>query len=141
MIYVDSSVLLELYLDGPRAAEARALLDEPETKVASWLLMVEVPVVLRRALPGARNRAVLTRSLERFDADVEDIGLVDSLTDVGIRIRSDHRFARCRALDAVHACTALLLKEWTGHPVRLETFDDRLAALASELSLQTASRA
>ena len=136
MIYVDSSVLLELYLDGPRAAAARGILDEPETKAASWLLMVEVPVVLRRALPGARHRTTLTRALARFDADVEDIGLVDSLTDVGIRVRSDHRFAHCRALDAVHACTALLLKEWTGHAVRLETFDDRLAVLASELGLR-----
>jgi len=136
MIYVDSSVLLELYLDGARAAEARAILDEPEAKAASWLLMVEVPVVLRRALSRPRDRAVLTRCLERFDADVDDIALVDSLTDVGIRVRSDHRFARCRALDAVHACTALLLREWTGHAVRLETFDERLAALAAELTLR-----
>jgi predicted nucleic acid-binding protein len=136
MIYVDSSILLELYLDGARAADARAILDRADAKVASWLLMVEVPVVLRRALPRARDREVLARCLERFDADVDDIGLVDSLTDVGIRIRSDHRFARCRALDAVHACTALLLREWTGHAVLLETFDDRLANLAGELNLR-----
>ena len=136
MIYVDSSILLELYLDGARSAAARAILAEPEAKVASWLLMVEVPVVLRRALSQARHQAVLKRALERFDRDVDDIALVDSLTDVAIRIRSDHRFARCRALDAVHACTALLLREWTGHAVRLETFDERLASFASELSLR-----
>lgn len=56
MIYVDSSILLELYLDGPRATDARAILDEPETKVASWLLTVEIPVVLRRRWPPIRNR-------------------------------------------------------------------------------------
>jgi len=136
MIYLDSSVLLELYLDGARAAQARAILDLPEAKVASWQLMVEVPVVLRRALSRPGDRKVLARCLERFDADVDDIGLVDSLTDVGIRVRSDHRFARCRALDAIHACTALLLKEWTGHAVRLETFDERLGLLAGELNLR-----
>lgn len=135
MIYLDSSVLLELYLDGARSSEARAVLDEPESKVASWLLMVEVPVVLRRALGAERHADVLARALERFDADVEDIGLVDSLTDVALRVRSDRRFARCRALDAVHACTALLLREWTGHAVRLETFDGRLGELAEELGL------
>jgi len=135
VIYLDSSVLLELYLGGDRAADARAILDEPEAKVTSWLLMIEVPVVLRRALPGPSGRDVLAACLERLDADVQDIGLVDSLTDVGIRVRSDRRFARCRALDAVHACTALLLKEWTGHAVRLETFDGRLAELAAELQL------
>jgi hypothetical protein len=79
---------------------------------------------------------VLSRALTRFDADVRDVGLVDSLTDVGLRVRSDPRFARCRALDAVHACTALLLREWTGHAVRLETFDSRLEELALELGLR-----
>jgi predicted nucleic acid-binding protein len=136
MIYLDSSVLLELYLNGPRSTDARRVLDEPETKVASFLLMVEVPVVLRRALARPGDRSVLARALARFDADVRDIGLVDSLTDVGIRVRSDPRFARCRALDAVHACTALLLREWTGHAVRLETFDERLGELAGELGLR-----
>jgi predicted nucleic acid-binding protein len=136
VIYVDSSVLLELYLDGSRAGEARAVLDEPESKVSSWLLLVEVPVVLRRALHRPRDAAALEGCLKRFDADVKDLGLVDSLTDVGLRVRSDLRFARCRALDAVHACTALLLREWTGHAVRLETFDDRLGQLAADLGLR-----
>jgi predicted nucleic acid-binding protein len=89
MIYLDSSVLLELYLDGARAAQARAILDLPEAKVASWPLTVEVPVVLRRALSRPGDRKVL----------------------------------------------ALLLKEWTGHAVRFETFDERLGLLAGELNL------
>lgn len=133
MIYLDTSVLLELYLAGPRADEARAILDEPVTKVASWLLLVEASVALRRTL--AEHPDALRTALERLDRDVEDVGLVDALTDVGIRIRSDSRFARCRALDAIHACTALLLREWTGHEVRLKTFDRRLAELAGELHL------
>lgn len=136
MIYLDSSVLVELYLGGGRAPEAREILDRPEAKVSSWFLMVEVPVALRRALAGAELEPVLARSLERFDSDVKDIGLVDSLTDVGLRIRSDGRFARCRSLDAAHACTALLLREWTGHSVRLETFDTRLGELADLLHLR-----
>lgn len=135
MIYLDSSVLLELYLGGARSGEARAILDEPESKIASWLIMVEVPVVLRRALGSSADRAALTACLERFDADLEDIGLVDSLTDVGLRVRSDVRFARCRALDAIHACTAMLMREWTGRAVRLATFDGRLAELGMTLGL------
>jgi predicted nucleic acid-binding protein len=135
MIYLDSSVLLELYLGGPRAEEARAILDERQAKVASWLLLVEVPVVLRRALGATAHREVLSACLERFDVDLEGIGLVDSLTDVGLRVRSDPRFARCRALDAVHACTAHLLREWTGRAVRMATFDRRLREIADELNL------
>ena len=136
MIYLDSSVLVELYLGGLRAVDARATLDEPEAKVASWLVLVEVPVVLRRALPRGGDRDVLAACLDRFDRDLEDIALVDALTDVGLRVRSDPRFARCRALDAIHACTAMLLREWTGRAVRLETFDARLAELAGELGLR-----
>jgi predicted nucleic acid-binding protein len=135
VIYLDSSILVELYLGGNRSQEARAILDAPESKVASWLLMVEVPVVLRRALSSSADRDALAACLERFDADLEDIGLVDSLTDVGLRVRSDARFARCRALDAVHACTALLMREWTGRAVRLVTFDRRLGELGAELGL------
>lgn len=135
MIYLDSSVLLELYLAGKRSDEARTILDEPETKAASFLLMVEVPVALRRALSAPTQATVLARALDRFDRDLEAIALIDSLTDVGLRVRSDRRFARCRALDAIHACTALLLREWTGHSVRLETFDERLGALAGQLGL------
>lgn len=135
MIYLDSSVLLELYLGGARASEARAILDEPEAKISSWLLLVEVPVVLRRALGTPIHQTVLAACLERFDADLEAIGLVDSLTDVGLRVRSDIRFARCRSLDAVHACTALLLQEWTGRAVRMATFDTPLKELARELNL------
>ena len=136
MVYIDSSVLVELYLGGARAEEARAYLDEPEPKAASWLLVVEVPIVLRRALARDSERAALAECLERFDADLENIGLVDALTDVALRVRSDMRFARCRALDAIHACTALLLREWTGHAVRVRTFDTRLSELAAELHLQ-----
>jgi len=135
MIYVDASVLLELYLDGPRASEARAALDQPEAKVSSFLIAVEVPIVLRRALGRTRDQKVLERCLDRFDTDLNAIGLVDALTDVALRVRSDHRFARCRTLDAIHACTALLLREWTGHSVRLETFDLRLRELARDLDL------
>ena len=136
MIYLDASVLLELYLGGKRADEARAVLDEPEAKVASWLLAAEVPIVLRRALSREVDRDVLAACLERLDADLADIGLVDALTDVALRVRSDARFARCRALDAVHACTALLLREWTGRRVRMATFDARLDELAGELDLR-----
>jgi hypothetical protein len=136
VIYLDASVLLELYLGGKRADEARAVLDEPEAKVASWLLAAEVPVVLRRALSREVDRDVLAACLERLDADLADIGLVDALTDVALRVRSDARFARCRALDAVHACTALLLREWTGRRVRMATFDARLDELAGELDLR-----
>ena len=135
MIYLDSSVLLELYLNGSRWGEARAVLDAAEPKASSYLLMAEVPVSLRRTLSAPSHRDVLAAALQRFDADLVDITLVDDFAEVTARIRSDSRFSRCRALDAVHACTALLLKEWTGQAVRVRTFDERLERLADELGV------
>ena len=136
MIYLDSSVLLELYLNRSHAAHAQELIDALESKISSFLLLVEVPIALRRALSRREDEATLARGLDRFDEDLKRIGLLDSLTDVAIRVRSDRRFSRCRALDAVHACSALLMREWTGHAVRLETFDGRLEQLAVELGLR-----
>lgn len=135
MIYVDSSVLLELYLERPLWARAREILLAPEPKASSFVLMVEVPVVLRRTLSRRGDALGLRRCLERFDGDLDRISLTDSLTDAALRIRSDPRFADCRALDAIHACTALLLKEWTRTHVRVATFDRGLSALARDLGL------
>ena len=136
MIYVDASVLIELYLERANWQSAREILLRPEAKASSMLLLAEVPVALRHILSGRGAARALEQALARFDRDLAKITLSDSMTDVARRIRSDSRFARCRALDAVHACTALLLSEWSGRPVRLETFDTRLAGLASELGLR-----
>ena len=131
MLYIDSSVLLELYFGGTRWKEAQALLYGPDRKISSWLLMIEVPVVLRRRLEGR----ALEQALARFDDDAREIAFVDSSTDVSLRVRSDERFASCRSLDAIHACTALLMREWTGMRVQLMTFDQRLTALAQAFAL------
>ena len=135
MIFIDSSVLLALYLESQQSAAALEILEQPEPKMASFLVMVEVPVVLRRVLSRPGEAGILASGLKRFDSDLQKISLIDSLTDVALRVRSDPRFARCRSLDAVHACTALLVREWTGHRVRVATFDRRLSALAAELGL------
>jgi predicted nucleic acid-binding protein len=135
MIYIDASILLELYLERPRWTAARDVLASSEPKTASYLLAAEVPVVLRRVLSGPGDSDALARCLEQFDRDIRKISLVESLADVALRIRSDSRFARCRTLDAVHACTALLIREWTGQAMRVESFDSRLTALAAELNL------
>jgi predicted nucleic acid-binding protein len=136
VIYVDSSLLLTIYLSQPSGPAARAVLVLPEPKVSSWLLAIEVPLVLRRVL-GARprDRRLLDAALRACDADCRALALYDGLPDVADRVRSDDRFAACRALDAVHLATALLLREESGHAVRLATFDDRLRRAAAVFGL------
>lgn len=136
MIYVDSSVLLSVYLSQPRAAEARLLLATPETKVSSWLLAIEVPIVLRRLLL-ANDPALLKSALLAFDADLPGIHLYAALPEIAARIRSDARFSQCRALDALHIAAALLLKEELSRPIVVATFDERQRQLAAHCGLGT----
>jgi uncharacterized protein len=136
VIYVDSSVLLAIYLTRPQAGDARGILALPEPKVASWLLAVEVPVVLRRALGGRpADRRLLDRALGAFDADCRAVHLYDGLPDVAARVRSDQRFSRCRAFDAVHLATAVLVREETGAAVQIATFDEALRTAATTFAL------
>jgi len=135
VIYVDSSVLLAIYLTKPRATDARSILALPERKVSSWRLAVEVPVVLRRAMGGKADRLVLDGALQAFDADSRAIHLYAGLPEVAARVRSDQRFSRCRALDAVHLATAVLLREETGAAVQIATFDEALRIAATTFAL------
>lgn len=130
ILYLDSSVILELYLEQPRAAEAERLLALPDLKFSSWLLAVEVPVVLRRAL-GARAEEWLVH----FDEDLLAIGLYEGVRDVAKRVRDDARLSRCRSLDAVHVATALILGEELDQSVRLASFDDKMREVAAAAGL------
>lgn len=136
MIYVDASVLLAVYLSQPRSHEARAILALPDQKVASWLLAIEVPVVLRRVLgPRPRDRRLLEAALLAFDQDCRALHLYAGLPEIASRVRSDERFASCRALDAVHLATALLLREESNVQLQLATFDDRLRGAAATFAV------
>ena len=140
MIYLDSSLLLELYLSQPRADEAQRVLAFDEPKVSSWLLAIEVPVVLRRALGrDPRNRSLLADALVRFDEDLKAVSLIERLAGVADRVRREERFSECRTLDALHAAAALEIQAMAGHPVRMATFDQRLGELAKSLGLSLAA--
>ena len=134
MTYVDSSVLLAVYLDQPESDRGRAVLAEDPALVSSWLLAIEVPVVLRRAFGGKRDARRLSAALARFDGDLAAIGLVAGLPEVADRVRRDPRLADCRSLDAIHAATALIIRELSGRPLRLVTFDARLSQVAERLA-------
>lgn len=136
MTYLDSSVLLAIYLDQPEADRGRALLDQHEAFISSWLLSIEAAVVLRRL--HAQAPAKLGPLLDRLDEDLCAVTLVDALADVAQRIRDDARLAACRSLDAIHVATALLVQEWTGRPVTVATFDHRMAEAARGVTLALA---
>ncbi len=135
MIYVDSSILLELYLGQEREAMARQILSDPSVKASSWILSVEVPIVLRRAIAGTRDSRRLAAKLARFDEDLGGLTLYDDPPGVARIVRRDARLSKSRTFDAVHAATALLLSEEAGAPVTLATFDRRLAETARAIGI------
>jgi hypothetical protein len=136
VIYLEASTLLELYLGQARAQDARAILATPEEKVASWVLAIEVPVVLRRiAASGGVDRDALEALLARFDADLARLSLRSDLERVAARVRLDARLARCRSLDAIHVASALLLREETALPVVVASLDDRVREVARSVGL------
>ena len=136
MIYIDSSVLLAIYLDQPGADKACALLDRKASYVSSVLLAIEVPIVLGREL--SREPKILAQMLAALDADIEKISLVYDLAEIARKVRRDPRFRKCRSLDAIHGATALLLQEASGHVVEFATFDRRLAEVVVALNLTSA---
>jgi predicted nucleic acid-binding protein len=129
MIYFDSSTLLGIYLSQSDAERARGLVASQEPKASSWLLAIEVPVVLRRTL-GLTDKTRLASALSSFDAVLDGITLVSDLPEIAARIRVDPRFSKCRSLDAIHVASALLLREETGRPLMFATFDDEQRQLA-----------
>ena len=136
MIYLESSILLEVYLGQARALDAKAILAAPEEKVASWVLAIEVPVVLRRVgASGLLGSDALEELLARFDADVAGLSLWSGLEQVASRVRSDARLARCRSLDAIHVASAMLLREETALPVMVASLDDRIREVAQSVGL------
>jgi predicted nucleic acid-binding protein len=136
MLYIDSSVLLAIYFSEAKADAALAVLNQNEDKVSSWILAIEVPVVLGRTLgPRPSDQALLDKALSRFDHDLRTVSLFAEMADLAERVRHDQRLSACRTLDAIHLGSALQLQAMTSHPVRVVTLDRRMAEVAAQLGL------
>jgi len=136
VIYLDSSVLLAAYLDEALGERARTVLADRRPKVSSWLVSVEVPVVLHRAMaqrPAEPARFV--RALADWDRDMVSLNLYAETFAITRLVRADDRFSRCRSLDAIHAATAFHLRSILGLRVEVATFDRRLAETAVHVGL------
>ncbi|MBN1960480.1 MAG: PIN domain-containing protein [Deltaproteobacteria bacterium] len=129
-------MLLEIYLSQVRAAKALEIITQHQAKVSSWLLSIEVSIVLRRVLNrSAKDKNLLTAAMKRLQKDLTAISLFDGLPILADRINEESKFARCRALDAIHVASAMLIRDLTGQNMQIATFDNRVADLANSLGL------
>jgi hypothetical protein len=126
MIYVDSSVVLATLLAADRIAPPSFW---QQTLVSSRLLTIEVWVGLHRHGAAASHADPAGALLGR-------IGLLEM--DARVLHRALEPFpAPVRTLDAIHLASAVFLQR-QGQPLRLATFDDRMAAAAAKLRLELA---
>lgn len=138
--YVDSSLLLEVLLGQPRAAEAARLWSAHERRVSSVLLEAECRTVLRRLDRGG----ALTSSLREAEQDLAEA--LDQVTlhnvdrSVVDRLGVLPELAACRTLDALHLATAALWRDRLGG-IQVLTLDRAMAESARALGFCVAGHA
>ncbi|MGE5828421.1 MAG: type II toxin-antitoxin system VapC family toxin [Micromonosporaceae bacterium] len=124
--YLDSSAIVKLAVAEPESTALRAYLRRRRPLVSSALARTEV---LRALLPAgeqalARGREVLST--------VDLVRVNDRVLDAAGILQP----AQMRSLDAIHIATAQLLGADLG---QLITYDERMAAAATQLGLKTAA--
>ncbi len=136
--YFDSSVLLSVLLQQPRAGQGAALWQRHRRRVSSVLMEAESRTVLRRAA----RAGVLTSSLREAEQDLDsalrqiamhavDRAVLDALARLP-------ELGACRTLDALHLATAATLRDHIGHHLLIVTFDLEMAEVARNLGFAVA---
>jgi predicted nucleic acid-binding protein len=134
-VFADSSALVKLYADEPRAEDVRRI----ERLVVSQLARVEVPAaVWRKQRMGeisAADAAVLVAAFEAdyFGGKAEEprfvvIAVSAPLLDDAARLVGVHSL---RAYDAVQLASAIATKRAAGDGVTMASFDKALSAAAA----------
>lgn len=129
-IYLDTSALLKLFLDEPRAEEAWEAVKGASYLLASRLVLTEARISLARyeqtsRLTPEEYRAAL-ESLDAFwDTDIESFEISEDVLEEAERQAS---ITTLRTLDAIHLATAKLARK--NLPFRASvgflTFDNQL---------------
>lgn len=132
--YFDSSAVLEVLLDGPRAGTVATAWDEDPVRMTSVLLEAECVVVLRRAARRVRvaiDGPAVRRRLAALDDYLAAMVVRDIDREVLDVVRRTPSLADMRSLDALHLATALLFRQHLEEPLRVCVLDERLRRLAS----------
>lgn len=136
-VFLDTSVVLRILLDQPRAFSATG---QWEVAVSSELLRVEVMRVFDRLrLKGLLTDVDVAERLALFYRMAGTFQYVPIRPEILVRASSPFR-TPVGTLDAIHLATALLWIEENGEPLTFLTHDAELAlaARASGLEVKTA---
>jgi predicted nucleic acid-binding protein len=133
-VYYDSSALLKRYLNEPESEFVLEHLREPDTKLASPLILVELSSVFRRLRNGrkisAREHARLN---ELARQELRSFGLQSSSEELFRQAAVVADLTGLKSLDAIHLASARM----AGADLVL-TFDREMALAAKKIGLKTA---
>ena len=137
--YFDSSAVLSFLLQQPEGADTSKLWIDHESRVSSILLKAECLVNLRR------NAARLTRGAAKdwlaertagFTQCMGEVTLVDVDESILSVIDREDGLSDCRTLDAIHAATAIAIRERAGEDFIIVSLDDRMRQVARKLKIK-----
>ena len=135
--YFDSSALAKRYLDEP-GSESVARWLEGGSKATSRITGVEVASAVARRIRGGRLAPAEADILApAFDEDTRGLLFVEVSDTVVRKARTLVFLHSLRAADALHLASALHLRERSGRPVVLVSWDADLLRAARAEGLRT----
>jgi predicted nucleic acid-binding protein len=133
-LYVESSALLRLLLEGDDAVESAV--SEFESFFTSALTLIEVPRALARARREERlNAAQVEQVHRRYAAFVRACGVAEISRTVRVRAALEFPVEPVRSLDAIHLATAVVWSDVLESMV-VASSDDRIVRNALALGYQ-----
>lgn len=138
ILYVDTSVLLKLYILEPDSYSVRAALSSADSLASSLVTYAESRAGLARALRGMRlNPEEYERALANFANDWTNVIPLD-VDHALVRMAGDmaQQYA-LKGFDAIHLASAVAFQRALDEPVHFSAADERLVAAAAAEGLQT----
>lgn len=138
LVFMDTSVLLKLYLDEEDSGMARSVLESDAEIAAASITHVEMHSALsRRHREGTLSQGNLEKILHAFEADWFHFGKVPPDPVVLRKAAKICLLHPLRSLDAIQLSSALAISEDRQEPFVFLTADKRLEAAARREKLAT----
>jgi len=138
----DSSLLLSILLNEPRAGEASVIWKSNDVRVSSILLKLETNIVLRRRYKQLKNEVSndwLKEKLFELNSFFKEFFFAD-INDNFENSASKYydTLSKCKSLDAIHIATVLDISEkYDKSEICVCSFDNNMLALAKQLGFNT----
>lgn len=126
IVYLDTSIVVKLYVDEAGSKEAVELADKARILVTSRVAYVEATAAFVRRLAPFKLTNTYHQVKKSFDDDWQKYLIIevdDNLTRLAAKLAEKHRL---RGFDCLHLASALIIKGRLPKPVVFSSADVRL---------------